>query len=303
MQLVKDRVGLGYRHELMAEILTHLDVIDVVEVIVDDWLKKSKRELGPLETLNAQVPVLYHGVTLGMASVARVDGKRLDAMARVLDTVKADNWSEHLAFVRAGCIEIGHLAAPPRHALTLEATAENVAKAVKLTGITPALENIATLLAPPTSMMDEAAWSTAVLQSCDAPLLLDLHNVYANAVNTGVDPFDLVRRYPLARTEVIHMPVAGWSTSHSSTARHWADDWSMITGTRRQTPCTQCSRRSQQRSIRLSPSCSSATESILHSQSYSLSSTQHAPPSLADAPRGRRHERCGCRARARRALL
>lgn len=34
---MKDRFGLGWRPELAAGILTHLDRIDIVEVIADDY--------------------------------------------------------------------------------------------------------------------------------------------------------------------------------------------------------------------------------------------------------------------------
>jgi len=43
---------------------------------------------------------------------------RLDKMARLVEQVRPQFWSEHLAFVRGGGIEIGHLAAPPRIADT-----------------------------------------------------------------------------------------------------------------------------------------------------------------------------------------
>ena len=41
---VTDRVGLGWRGELAAGIFEHIDRIDVLEVIAEDWLHAPRRE-------------------------------------------------------------------------------------------------------------------------------------------------------------------------------------------------------------------------------------------------------------------
>ena len=140
---MRDRVGIGWRPELAAGILANVDRIDLVEVIADDWFEAGRRQLRALRTLGAQVPVVLHGVGLGLASSGPVDTRRLAAMARVVDAVRPEFWSEHLAFVRAGGHEIGHLAAPPRTAATIEGAAVNIDRARKIVGSSPLLENIA----------------------------------------------------------------------------------------------------------------------------------------------------------------
>ncbi len=92
----------------------------MVEVIADDHFDAARRELRALRTLASQVPVVLHGVGLGLASFAPADARRLDGMARVAEAVRPAFWSEHLAFVRGGGREIGHLAAPPRTGATIE---------------------------------------------------------------------------------------------------------------------------------------------------------------------------------------
>ena len=67
-----DRVGLGWRPELAAAILANLHLIDIVEVIADDYFDAPRSARRRLKTLAAQVPVTLHGVGLGMASVSGV---------------------------------------------------------------------------------------------------------------------------------------------------------------------------------------------------------------------------------------
>jgi uncharacterized protein len=222
-QLTSDRFGLGWRPGLAAGILAHLDRIDVVEVIAEDHFRADRAGRRALRTLAAQVPLLLHGVSLGLASTAAIDDARLDRMARLVEETGAEGWSEHLAFVRGGGVEIGHLAAPPRSKASAEGAAANLERARRRVGSAPLLENIATLVAPPASTLDEAAWTTLILDQGDAALLLDLHNLYANAVNFGEDPLSLLHRFPLARVAAVHLAGGVWIDGPGA-ARRLLDD-------------------------------------------------------------------------------
>ena len=57
-----DRVGLGWRPELAAGILAHLDEIDVIEVIADDYFD-SATGARAIKTLAAQRPVVRRVLT------------------------------------------------------------------------------------------------------------------------------------------------------------------------------------------------------------------------------------------------
>ena len=207
---MKDRVGLGWRTPVAGGILSHLDRIDVVEVIADDYFDAGRREMRALRTLAVQVPVVLHGVSLGLASTADVDPRWLDAMARVVGHVEPELWSEHLAFVRGGGYEIGHLAAPPRTLATVEGTARNVERARQVVGRAPLLENVATLIDPPGSTSDEVSWVSEVAASADVGLLLDLHNLHANATNFGFDARAALHRLPVDRVRAVHLAGGRW---------------------------------------------------------------------------------------------
>jgi uncharacterized protein len=219
-----DRVGLAWRDALAGGILAHLDKIDVVEVIADDYFRTSNRRIRALNTLARQVPLYLHGVAMGLASSIRVEQKRLDAMARLVNAVEPEGWSEHLAFVRADGIEIGHLAAPPRTDEVIAGTLANIAAARKTIGTLPQLENIATLVSPPASTMDEAEWTTQIIRSSGAPLMLDLHNLYANAVNFGESPEALLASMPLDRVQCVHLSGGVWIDELGTGKKRLLDD-------------------------------------------------------------------------------
>jgi hypothetical protein len=205
-----DRFGIGWRPELAAGILAHREHFDVVEALADDWIGAGRADVRALATLAAQLPLTLHGVSLGLASAHPVATRRLDALARLVERVRPRAWSEHLAFVRAGGRDIGHLAAPPRADATLEGLVVNVARARTIVGAAPLLENVATLIEPPASDRDEAMWLRDVVAATGAPLLLDLHNLHANALNFGFDAAAVLERLPLSSVQQVHLAGGRW---------------------------------------------------------------------------------------------
>jgi hypothetical protein len=125
--------------------------------------------------------------------------------------------------VRGGGIEIGHLAAPPRSAASAEGVCRNLARARRVVGTAPRVENIATLVMPPASTLDEAEWTGRIVAESGVELLLDLHNLYANAVNFGNDPIALLRRFPLDRVGAVHPSGGRWIAGPNG-ARRLLDD-------------------------------------------------------------------------------
>lgn len=210
---VADRVGLGWRAELSMAMLERLAELEVIEVIAEEWLDADKRQAAALADLADHCPLLLHGVALGLAGSEPVQPRRLDRLARLVERVRPRAWSEHLAFVRAGGVEIGHLAAPPRNEASVAAAIANLDRARRVVGTLPCVENIATLVEPPASTLDEAAWVTAIASGAGAGLLLDLHNLYANALNFGRDPFAVLAAIPLERVRMVHLSGGCWIRS------------------------------------------------------------------------------------------
>jgi uncharacterized protein (UPF0276 family) len=222
-RMMTDRIGLTWHPLLAAAILSARDRIDVVEVIPEGRFLESRRAQRALRTLAREIPVAIHGVSLGLASTIPVEQWRLDRFATLIDYVGPESWSEHLAFVRAGGVELGHLAAPSRTESTIDATASNLHRAARIIGAYPFIENVATIIDPPGSVLDEQTWLSRLLATTSADLLLDLHNLFANATNFGFNAADALRTIPPERIRCIHL-AGGTSVCASTGEERWLDD-------------------------------------------------------------------------------
>lgn len=215
----EDRVGLAWRDELAAQIMLHLDSIDHLEIIAERELSASRRRLDALRDLACQVSMSLHGVSLGLVSSGSVSEARLERIAKLVERVKPDHWSEHLSFVRAGRVEIGHLAAAPYAPQTLAGALRNLERAREVVGAMPQLENIATLLTPPGSCWTESEFINRVVRGAGAAMLLDVHNLYANACNFGQDPFAVLDSMPLERVASVHLSGGHWENGPDGSSR------------------------------------------------------------------------------------
>ncbi|MEU4569514.1 DUF692 domain-containing protein [Micromonospora sp. NPDC023956] len=197
-------VGIGWRPEI-AGFVADLPGLRFVEVIAESVTPGGPPPVGLAELRAAGVTVVPHGVRLSLGSAEPVEPARVAHLAGVADLLDAPLVSEHIAFVRAGGVEAGHLLPLPRTREAVRAVAANVRRAQADLPVPIALEPIAALFDWPDDELDEGAFVTEILDRTDALLLLDIANVYANARNRGTDPLALLDRLPLERIAYVHV--------------------------------------------------------------------------------------------------
>jgi uncharacterized protein (UPF0276 family) len=197
-------LGIGWRPEiaLMIERRRELGFVELMAETLD-----AEADLPvPIQQLRERgVLLVLHGVSLSLGSAEPLDRKRLQKLARLTERLKVPLVSEHLAFVRGGGLETGHLLPLPRSREALELVIANVREAQAALPVPLAVENIATLFDWPDPEMDEADFLCEVLEQAGVGLLLDIENVYANSRNHGYDPVEFLDRIPLERIAYVHV--------------------------------------------------------------------------------------------------
>ncbi|WUI00697.1 DUF692 domain-containing protein [Spirillospora sp. NBC_00431] len=196
-------IGLGYRPELHDEIMANKDLIDWLEVITDHYLLRDSA-LEELRELNADFPVVPHGLEMSVGSEGPLDLEYIERVRRVADAVDAPWVSDHLCFTRDAGIDLSHLAPVVRTVARARSIAANAQEIQERLGRPFLLENIAYYVDMP-GELSEAELVRMVLDHCDCGLLLDLNNVTVNARNHAFDPYDFLDALPLERVVQVHL--------------------------------------------------------------------------------------------------
>jgi uncharacterized protein (UPF0276 family) len=113
--------------------------------------------------LHKGVTVIPHGVGLSLGSVAPPAPERLAALASLACRLHSPFVTEHLAFVRGGGIETGHLLPLPRRRDMLDIVVDNIRRAQDALPVPLGIENIATLVEWPDAELSEADFLAEVL--------------------------------------------------------------------------------------------------------------------------------------------
>ncbi len=198
-------VGLGLRPELAGDLLRRPDPVSFVEVVAESCfvLPHARREA---QAFAEMFPVVPHGVKLSLGSAEGIDRGRARSLGALARELRAPAISEHVAFVRSGEREIGHLTALPLSREAISVVAKNVAHARRhLPDVPLYLENVAWSFPWPDAEMSEGDFYSEIQARTGCELLLDLGNLYANAINSGADPQHWLEAFPLERVGMIHI--------------------------------------------------------------------------------------------------
>ncbi|NUS02673.1 MAG: DUF692 domain-containing protein [Nonomuraea sp.] len=214
-------VGIGWRAELDLTI-ERMAGVDFVEVVAENIRPSDVPE--SLRVLRSRgLPVIPHGVSLGVGGAEPPDPARLAHLAACADALGSPLVSEHLAFVRGGGVEAGHLLPVPRTRDCLEVVVENVRRAQDALPVPLALENVAALFGWPDDELTEAEFLAELVARTGVGLLVDVANLHTNQVNLDLSAVAALDALPLEHLAYVH--VAGgyehhgiWHDTHSTTA-------------------------------------------------------------------------------------
>lgn len=199
-------VGLGLRRGLLKDLqAAPAGDFDFLEVAPENWIGVGGAHGAALRDLAERYPLSCHGLSLSLGGPAPLDCGFLQEVRVFLDHHRVEHYSEHLSY----CSDDGHLYDLLPLPFTEEAVhhvAARIRQSQDILGRRLAVENVS-YYAAPRQDMDEVTFTNAVLREADCDLLLDVNNVYVNAINHGFDPRDFLARIEPGR--VVGMHVAG----------------------------------------------------------------------------------------------
>ena len=203
-------VGLGFRAAI-AEAMLASDAPpwSFIEVAPENYLGVGGRRGRLLAMASERWPVVSHGLCGDFSGAAPIDEGLLQAMRGFLIEHGARWYSDHLCLTHVDGGESHDLLPLPLSREAVDRAAARVRAVRDRLELPVAVENVSAYLrAPmPTGEAPMAEWDfvSAVVEQADCGLLLDVNNVYVNAVNFGLDPRAFILGLPLHRVLQFHM--------------------------------------------------------------------------------------------------
>ena len=199
------RVGLGYRSQLDPWIRANLASFGVLEVTLDHCLAGGETTRASIFDLVGKIPLTAHGIGLSIGTEAPLDIAYVDAIAALLDRLRAPAYSEHLAFTRVPGRELGNLLPLPKTEGVAASIIDKVRTVQSRISVPFLLENITYIIDWPDSELTDAEFLTLICRETGAGLLLDLENLHLNASNHGFDAYAFLDALPDGLVKEIHL--------------------------------------------------------------------------------------------------
>jgi len=198
-------VGLGLRRVMLDSLQNHVpDDINFFEVAPENWMTLGGKYAKQFRALTERHPFVTHGLSLSIGSPAPLDIELIKNIRDFLNTHGIEYYSEHLTY----CSDSGHLYDLMPIPFTEEAVnyvAERILQVQDILGRRIAMENASYYTAAPGKEMEEIDFLLAVLEKADCDLLLDINNIYVNAINHGYDAATFLNAMPADRIGYLHI--------------------------------------------------------------------------------------------------
>lgn len=201
-------IGIGLRKELYDGLLASSRRVDWLEIVSENYIDATGRASEMLARCAARWPIIPHGVGLSVGSAAPAG--YLDGLAALVARIKPAYISDHLCYSSVGARSYLDLLPLPRHAESVARVVCNALAAKATTGVPLILENITTYAEMPGSEFNEATFLQRVAEQAEVGLLLDVNNLYINAINGKRDPLALLAEFPLRHVRQLHLAGHTW---------------------------------------------------------------------------------------------
>ena len=197
--------GIGLRAQHHEEIISSLPSVGWFEAHSENYFGPGGAHRECLLSIRTHYPLSLHGVGLSMGSVDPLDRHHLQQLQRLVEDVEPMFVSEHLSWGSAGGRHLNDLLPLPYTEEALRHIAARVREVQDALGRQILIENISSYLRFVCPEVPEWEFLTALAHESGCGILLDVNNVYVNAMNHGFDPYDYLHGVPRTAVREIHL--------------------------------------------------------------------------------------------------
>lgn len=199
------RAGLGLRSAHIQSILDTHPPLGWLEVHTENYFSKGGQTLYLLDKIREIYPLSLHGVGLSLGGVEPLDQAHLLKIKYLINRYTPALISEHLCWSHAQNQHFHDLLPLPYTEEALIQVGERIDKVQDILQTPIIIENIARYVEFSHSTLHEADFMRALVEKTGCGILLDVNNLYLNAVNHGLDPQVFLNTLPVDSVKEIHL--------------------------------------------------------------------------------------------------
>jgi uncharacterized protein len=182
--------GIGWRHPHYGELMALRPALDFIEVHSENFFGEGGAALALLGQARAHYPVSLHGVGLALGSACGMDEWHLEQLAQLVARIEPVRVSDHACFARGSLsgvdgrlVHAADLLPVPFNTAALNVMCSNVQRVQERIGQRLLVENLSAYVTLQGSDRDEASFLVELAQRTGCGLLVDINNIYVNALN------------------------------------------------------------------------------------------------------------------------
>ena len=199
------RAGIGLRPPHYQALLAQPQDVSFLEIHSENFFGAGGPPLRYLERFREDYAISAHGVGLSLGSTDKLNVQHLQKLKHLVGWLEPALVSEHLCWVGVGGRYLNDLLPIPYTEESLAHVVERVSEAQDYLGRKILIENISSYLEFTDSTIPEWEFLREVAHRAGCGILLDVNNIYVNAMNHHFDPMQYLVAIPAADIGEIHL--------------------------------------------------------------------------------------------------
>src|SRR5262245_61638973 len=163
------------------------------------------------------VPYTFHFISNSLGSADFDRNNDVGVFAKMMSTLAPVHYSDHLTCCRIGSVDLAQNISVPRTPEMVELFVANIRLLKRRLGgrrqVPFLIENLTCGIEYQDSTLGPAEFYRAIAERSDSYFLLDVHNLYVDEVNLGLDAVKFIERLPAERIREVHVAGGAWAQS------------------------------------------------------------------------------------------
>lgn len=208
------RAGIGLRAEHFEDILEQRPDVGWFEAHSENYfgigdsvlqVRGGGKPLEYLERVRQLYPVSLHGVGLSVGTTDPLNLDHLAKLKQLINRIQPGLVSEHLSWGSVSDQYFNDLLPMPYTEEALEHMIQRIDQVQDFLGMQILIENVSSYLEYKSSTIPEWEFVSALAQRTGCGILLDVNNIFVNAMNHGFDSNVFVQSMPIGAVMEIHL--------------------------------------------------------------------------------------------------